>query len=389
MDGAARLSMRILLVGDYPPDPRLGSTKVLVKLQEEFRALGHECDLLLADSIGGFPSNTYLRRALGPMVAFRAVQKQFKTHGRYDVVDVASAEGFWVGKLRGKLLPPTAVISRSNGLEHLNYRRMLADHDAGLLYKPWTRRWQYPLFRLSQVKAAARAADRLILLNEPDRQFAIDNHWKRADQIDLVPHGVSARFIDDSPTGEESRGDGILFCSTWAGMKGVSYLSEAFARLVRAGRRWNLTVIGGGMPDAAIRADFPPVARPFVTIMGRAQEAELMAAYRTHDLMVLPSTYEGFGMVVIEAMSQRLPVVATPVGCAQAMIASGSTGLLVPPRDAAALADALDRMLIDADLRARCAAGAFDLVRGMTWAKTAELTLDVYRRAIEANARRH
>ena len=44
--------MRILLVGDYPPDPRLGSTKVLLKLREEFEALGHVCDVLLADGLG-------------------------------------------------------------------------------------------------------------------------------------------------------------------------------------------------------------------------------------------------------------------------------------------------------------------------------------------------
>ena len=61
-----------------------------------------------------------------------------------------------------------------------------------------------------------------------------------------------------------------------------------------------------------------------MTIVGRVPEAEVMAAYRTHDVLVWPSTYEGFGMVVIEAMSQRLPVIATPVGCARTLIAVAS-----------------------------------------------------------------
>jgi glycosyltransferase involved in cell wall biosynthesis len=379
--------MRILLVGDYPPDPRLGSTKVLVKLQEEFRALGHTCDLLLDDAIGDFPHNAYVRRIVAPAMAVAAVRRQCRVHGPYDVVDVASAEGLWVAKLRGSLVPDMAIISRSNGLEHLNYERMIADHDAGLLYKPWTRRWFHPLARLSQVEYAARVSDRLLLLNEADRKFAIAKKWKSPDEIDLVPHGVSARFITGAPTGDERRGDGILFCSSWAGMKGVPYLTEAFARLIRAGRRWNLTVVGGGPPAAEIRADFPAVARPFVTIVDRAPEDQLMAAYRTHDLMVLPSTYEGFGMVVIEAMSQKLPVVATPVGCAPSLIDSGKTGLLVPLRDSSALAEALDRMLTDADLRARVSSAAFELVRDMTWARTARLTLDVYERAIRTRRR--
>jgi glycosyltransferase involved in cell wall biosynthesis len=381
--------MRILLVGDYPPDPRLGSTKVLIKLQEEFRALGHTCDLLLADALGDFPRTEYIRRGIEPVMALLAVRRQFREHGRYDVVDVASAEGIWIGKLSRTLLGNAAVVSRSNGLEHLNYRRMIDDHDAGLMYKPWTHRLLHPLVRLSQVAGAAKTADRLILLNEADRAFAISRGWKRDDHVHLVPHGVSARFFADPPTGRERRGQGILFCSSWAGMKGVPYLTEALARLVRAGRRWNMTVLGGGLPQAEILASFPDVARPFVTIIDRAPEEQLMAAYREHDLMVLPSTYEGFGMVVIEAMSQKLPVVATPVGCAASLIVNEQTGLLVPPRDPTALAAALDRMLLDSGLRARCAEAAFQMVRGMTWAHTAQLTLDVYRGAINDRANGH
>ena len=110
-------------------------------------------------------------------------------------------------------------------------------------------------------------------------------------------------------------------------------------------------------------------------------EAEVMAAYRTHDVLAWPSTYEGFGMVLIEAMSQRLPVVATPVGSARALVEAGGTGLLVPPRDPAALAAALTRALADPSLRLRLADAAFDLVRDMTWTRTAQATLAVYEKA--------
>ena len=87
-------------------------------------------------------------------------------------------------------------------------------------------------------------------------------------------------------------------------------------------------------------------------------------------------------MVVVEAMSQGLPVVATPVGCAQSLVVSGETGLLVRSRDSEALAAALERMLTDSALRARCATAAFERVKGMTWTHTAERTLDVYARAL-------
>ena len=86
-------------------------------------------------------------------------------------------------------------------------------------------------------------------------------------------------------------------------------------------------------------------------------------------------------MVVLEAMSQRLPVVVTPVGCAALLVRDGETGLVVPTRDASALAAALQRMTADADLRSRLAAAAHARVKDMTWRRTAELTLDSYARA--------
>ena len=378
--------MRILLVGDYPPDPRLGSTKVLVKLQEEFRALGHTCDLLLADALRHAPHNPYLRQAFGPVAAWSAVRRMFTRNGRYDVVDVASAEGLWIASLGRSLLRGAVVISRSNGLEHLNYRRMLDDAAEGLASKPWTRRLFHPAVRLTQVAAAARAADRLLLLNDGDRAFALERGWKSEAAIDVVPHGVSGRFLTDAPSGREERGRGILFCGSWTAVKGVAHLADAFSRLVRSGRPTNLTILGGAVPEAEIRSTFAPEARGLLTILERAPEDEVMAAYRVHDVLAWPSTYEGFGMVVVEAMSQGLPVVATPVGCAPSLIISGCSGLLVPPRDPAALAGALQLMLTDGGLRARCSAAAFDRVRGMTWTSTAEQTLDVYRRALAARA---
>ena len=375
--------MRILLVGDYPPDPRLGSTKVLVKLQEEFRALGHTCDLLLADGLERAPRNFYLRQTVAPLAAWSAVTRRVRSSGPYDVIDVASAEGLWIG-LRRRKLGNAVVISRSNGLEHLNYQRILEDAAAGLAPKPWTRRIFHPVVRLTQVAGAARAADRLLVLNESDRAFAIDKGWKTEAQIVIVPHGVSRSFLDGSPSRIGGRGRGILFCGSWAAVKGVSYLAAAFSSLVAAGCTSNLTILGGAVADEEVRSAFSPEARQFLTIRDRVAEEAVMAAYREHDVLAWPSTYEGFGMVVIEAMSQRLPVVATPVGCAQSLVEAEKTGLLVPPRDPVALAAALQRMLADRELSTRCAAAAFDRVRGMTWTSTAERTLDVYQRALAA-----
>jgi glycosyltransferase involved in cell wall biosynthesis len=109
-----------------------------------------------------------------------------------------------------------------------------------------------------------------------------------------------------------------------------------------------------------------------------------MRHYRAHDLLVVASTYEGFGMVIVEAMSQRLPVVSTPVGCAPALIRDGETGLLVRARAPEDLTAAMRRLLDDAELRRRLADAAHPLARAHTWANTAEQTLAAYRAAVAA-----
>jgi glycosyltransferase involved in cell wall biosynthesis len=226
-------------------------------------------------------------------------------------------------------------------------------------------------------------------LNDADRAFAIERRWKKAAAVDVVPHGVSRRFLTDAPSASAPRGRGILFCGSWAAVKGVKYLADAFSQLVASGSQAPLTVLGGSVPGDEIRSAFAEPARRMVTILDRAPEEDVMAAYRTHDVLAWPSTYEGFGMVVVEAMSQRLPVVATPVGCARSLIVSERTGLLVPARDSVGLAEALARVLTDKAFASRLAAAAFDRVRDMTWTTTAERTLDVYARARAGRSNGH
>ena len=381
--------MRILLVGDYPDDPRLGSGKVYHKLREELAALGHECDVLLAPDLGPRPANARLRWLVGPVLAERAVRRAFRERGAYDVIDAASAEGEMIGiRRRTGSYRGVALVSRSHGLEHLNYRRMLEDADAGLASKPWYRRLWYPAARMSQVAMAARLADRLIVLNPGDRDFALGRGWLPSNRVDVVPHGVSARFLDDAPPPDAPRGRGILFCGSWDAVKGVDTLVRAMSLLQSAGDAPPLTILGPGLPADAVLAAFPAEVRPRVTVIPRAPEDEVMRRYREHDALVVPSTYEGFGMVIVEAMSQRLPVVSTPVGCAPSLVRDGETGLLTPPRDAEALAAAIRRMTGDGDARRWMGDAAREAVRGMSWTATARRTIEVYEAALATSGKR-
>jgi glycosyltransferase involved in cell wall biosynthesis len=377
--------LSILFVGDYPPDATLGSPKVFFKLQAEFEALGHRCDIMFGPEIGG-PPFRQVRQLVAPWRAGNAIVRRLEA-GRYDVVDAASAEGLFFGILKKfAIYKQVAYICRSNGLEQLNYRRMLDDAREGLSRKPWIRRLWYPASRLTQVAAGAHLSDRLLLLNDRDRQYALAHGWQQPDRIDVIPHGVADRFLAGDPGPDAPRGEGLLFCGSWDHVKGIHYLVDAFERIASARPEQRLTILGPGVAAQTVLDAFPPRLRPLVRVIDRVPEDEVMRALRTHDVLLWPSTYEGFGLVLIEAMSQRLAVAATPVGCASTIVRDDVNGVLVPARDAEALAAAALRLMNDPPLRRRLGSAARESVSALSWRACAERTLQCYRAALNGRA---
>jgi glycosyltransferase involved in cell wall biosynthesis len=373
--------MRILLACDFPDDPTLGSSKVPHELRKAFLRLGHDCDALFTNDLGSWPRQRHARDLLAPRLAARAIARACRTNGPYDVVEVAGAEGAAFRTLRARgIAAGAAFVSRSNGLEHLNYARLLDDAGDGLLSKPLHRRVWYPAVRLRQVRRAIAACDRLILLNEQDRAFVVSHSWKSADAVDVIGHGLPERFLEPPPF-DAPRGGGVLFCGSWDPVKGGPYLAAAWRILAADGGAPPLTILGGGRPAVVIREAFDPMCRHAVRVHDRAAEDEVLRQYRRHDLLVMCSTYEGYGLVVPEAMSQRLPVVATPVGVATTLVRHGETGVIVLPRDADAIARAVRRLMSDAAERERLAEAALRAVHGLSWLAAARRTLDAYDRA--------
>ena len=93
-----------------------------------------------------------------------------------------------------------------------------------------------------------------------------------------------------------------------------------------------------------------------IDMTGQLDFVDLVSSYATCDVFCLPSRQEGFGLVFLEAMASGKPVVACRGTAADELVEHGSNGLLVPPRDPGALANALGRLLSDAEMRARLGA---------------------------------
>ena len=125
-------------------------------------------------------------------------------------------------------------------------------------------------------------------------------------------------------------------------------------------RRWRATLAGGGPIDEYrnLAEDLGIVER--LRFPGWLDEVGVSALCADADVLVLPSYAEGLAMSVLEGLSHGLAVITTPVGAHSEVIEPEVSGILVPPGDVAALADALVRVIEDESLRSRLARGARD-----------------------------
>jgi glycosyltransferase involved in cell wall biosynthesis len=146
--------------------------------------------------------------------------------------------------------------------------------------------------------------------------------------------------------------------------KGLTHLVRALPKILRALPAARLLVVGGG--PAAYRATLELEAERLgvaAMIIWAGQRTDVADIMKALDVFVLPSLEENFPLVVAEAMAAALPVVATAVGGIPECVSPGETGVLVPPADAVALADALIDLLRDAPLRLRLGQAARQRVR--------------------------
>ena len=165
-------------------------------------------------------------------------------------------------------------------------------------------------------------------------------------------------------------------------MKGHTHLLDAVPGLLRRVPDVDVVVLGSGHLHAQLQgqADALGVSAQ-VHLPGHRADARMLLD--AADVFVLPSLHEGMPLSLLEAMDAALPVVATRVIGSEEVVVEGETGLLVRPRSAPALEDALARLLLDADLRERyAAAGERRLEECFTADRMARETLAVYERVL-------
>lgn len=192
----------------------------------------------------------------------------------------------------------------------------------------------------------------------------------RPEKAALVYHGLDFTRFPEPPQRAKTEGPSVLLSvGRLVPKKGYAGLIEALGRLPKE-LDWRFRHVGGGPLKDELQAQAQRLgidAR--ITWLGAKPQEVVLEEYRGADLFILNSRIaedgdrDGLPNVLMEAQSQRLAVLATNLAGIPELVIDGETGVLVPPDDAAALAQAIERLLRDRDSRARIAAAGFERVR--------------------------
>jgi glycosyltransferase involved in cell wall biosynthesis len=182
----------------------------------------------------------------------------------------------------------------------------------------------------------------------------------------------------------------LLYCGRLVKVKRVDVLLEAFTRIADSRPQWDLLILGDGPLRANLKRLVPPRLRERVKWLGFQQFNQSVMAYHICDVLVHPAQFEPWGLVINEAVACDLPIITTSVvGAAVELVRHRRNGLIVPPRNVSALADAISQITEDDHhlaMRVHCAAiledwrrgadpvdGVYEALRyfGLVWRQTA------------------
>lgn len=224
----------------------------------------------------------------------------------------------------------------------------------------------------------------LIAVSEPARDY-ISGYFPG--DYEIIPNGIRVEDYNCRVEPFAHLRDGMINL-LWLGRlekrKGLKYLLAAFSKLKWEWPNLRLLVVGPGRPDEDSYRIMSERNLQDVVFVGAVSNDEKIRYYKTADLFCSPATgKESFGIVLVEAMAAGTPVVATANPGYASVITHGKDGLLVPPKDSHALAEAIGALLKDKKLRSSLARNGLHKVQDFRWERVARQVMDFYEACIE------
>ncbi|MBA3328126.1 MAG: glycosyltransferase family 4 protein [Solirubrobacterales bacterium] len=224
--------------------------------------------------------------------------------------------------------------------------------------------WKYRTF----TPRAARSAERVICVSGHTARDVVRRYGVDEAKIRVIPNAPSlmdgdAPLPDDRPY--------LLAIGDLRPKKNLRRLAEAYARLRAEGLEHRLVLAGADAGEGGALRDAPGVQ-----VTGYLRDAELDALLRGADALVHPSLYEGFGLVLVEAMARGVPVLAARATALPET--GGDAAEYFDPLDVTDMAAAIRRVLDDPGRRAELVRRGHERAAALSWEATAALTVAVY-----------
>jgi glycosyltransferase involved in cell wall biosynthesis/ribosomal protein S18 acetylase RimI-like enzyme len=326
-------------------DSRFGGiAHIVAGLARVARSQGWEVDVLATDPT----VQEFVRSAGMGVVDLDAIRRpirawdllglvrlwRFFLRERYDIVHTHTSKGGFVGRLAATLARLPVVIHTAHGFAFHEH----SPHHVTAFYSALER-------------LASRWCDRVITVSEFHRRWAVELGICRADRIVAIPNGAATVRPACAAAAAKlrlelsiRRDELLIFCNTrLAEDKGIEYLIEAAAILLRSGLRFRVVIAGDGpLCDSLQRLASDRGVADVVTFVHFRQDiADWLNAC---DLAVFPSLREGLSISLLEAMSAGKPIIATSIGSVRDLTAHTESMELVPPADPFVLAAAVHRL---------------------------------------------
>ena len=224
-----------------------------------------------------------------------------------------------------------------------------------------------------------RKLDGLIAVSEPARQSII--RYFPGD-YEIIPNGIQVDDFQNGVAPFQHLQDGminLLFLGRLDKRKGLRHILAAYSNLKWDWPNLRLLVVGPGKPDDESYRIMSERNLQDVVFVGAVSDEEKARYYKTADIYCSPATGgESFGIVLLEAMAAGKPIVATSIEGYSSLLTHRKEGLLVPPKDDQALADAIALLLKDPGLRRTLAANGRRTAEEYGWERVARKVMDYY-----------
>jgi glycosyltransferase involved in cell wall biosynthesis len=262
---------------------------------------------------------------------------------------------------------------------------VLTIHDVSYERHPEWYPYQRDLLRRMFYRRSARTAAQVLTDSEFSAGEITAAYQIPRERITVAPLGVSDRFAPvDGPNETLPAGITAPFLLHVGDLHERRNLPLVVHAMLEAQRRPGMPPlslvlagvdrgIGDRLRAYAREAESPEA----VVCLGPVMDSQLLTLYRAATAMVYPSRYEGFGLPVLEAMACGTPVIASRAASIPEVL--GDAGVLLDPDDEPGWADAIAKVVNDAWLRGHMRRAGLTRAREFTWARTASITLDVYR----------